>query len=74
MLNKPFLTVCLALALAFLVHPAFADDVLGIPLKPDPPFAIDGDLNDWTMVWLRVRPTRQGSRGPLRGSTPTSVS
>ncbi|NOX57050.1 MAG: hypothetical protein GXP27_21950, partial [Planctomycetes bacterium] len=24
--------------------------VRGIPLKPDPPFAIDGDLSDWSDV------------------------
>jgi len=27
-----------------------AEDVLGIPLKPDPPFAVDGDLGDWSDV------------------------
>jgi hypothetical protein len=27
-----------------------AEKVWGIPLKPDPPFAVDGDLSDWAAV------------------------
>ena len=29
---------------------AMAEETLGIPLKPDPPFAIDGALGDWSAV------------------------
>jgi hypothetical protein len=27
-----------------------AEEVWGIPLKPDPPFAVDGELSDWAAV------------------------
>ncbi|MCC6697254.1 MAG: hypothetical protein IT365_16620, partial [Candidatus Hydrogenedentes bacterium] len=47
-------TTCLVLlvscfALLARVHAQDAD-TLGIPLKPDPPFAIDGELGDWSAV------------------------
>ncbi len=41
----------IALLPVVLYSAAFADEVVrGIPLKADPPFAIDGDLADWAQV------------------------
>jgi len=46
-------TVALILCLGLLgvaARQAAAQDVFGIPLKPDPPFAVDGDLSEWSDV------------------------
>ena len=43
------LMVCVGLA-GFVGRQTAAADVVGIPLKPDPPFAVDGDLGEWTDV------------------------
>ncbi len=39
------LVVCVVVACQ-----AIAEDIIGIPLKPDPPIAVDGDLGDWNVV------------------------
>ena len=45
---RTVLLTCLAIASALL---GAADDAIkGVPFKPDPPFAIDGDLGDWADV------------------------
>lgn len=41
---------CCAVMLAGLAASAFCEDVVGIPLKPDPPLAVDGNLEDWASV------------------------
>jgi hypothetical protein len=35
---------------AIFALPLHSQDLLGIPLKPDPPIAVDGDLGDWKAV------------------------
>jgi len=48
-MRRPFIAwllfVCVVIA-----SQAFAEDIIGIPLKPDPPIAVDGDLGDWSAV------------------------
>jgi hypothetical protein len=43
------LLVAFAICLS-LTAPAADEPVRGIPLKPDPPFAVDGDLAEWSTV------------------------
>ena len=47
--NAGTILVCLV-TLCLLSDAAVAEDVRGIPLKPDPPFAVDGDVGDWSDV------------------------
>ncbi|MBI5094854.1 MAG: hypothetical protein HZB26_20745 [Candidatus Hydrogenedentes bacterium] len=52
MLNNSALVIrsLCAVTLVLSLGAASNDPVRGIPLKPDPPLAIDGDLGDWTKV------------------------
>ncbi len=45
--HRPFVA---ALAIAHVLAAVCFADVFGIPAKPDPPIAIDGDLGDWRTV------------------------
>lgn len=49
-----FFRTCCVLAACNLLMSAFSsrseETALGIPLKPDPPIAVDGDLGDWSAV------------------------
>lgn len=49
MIRDRFVVFALLFAAAFAAHAA-APDTIGIPLKPDPPIAVDGDLGDWEGV------------------------
>ena len=40
----------LVLFMAMCAVNVFADEILGIPLRPDPPLAVDGVLGDWSAV------------------------
>lgn len=53
-----------------------AEDARGIPLKPDPPFAIDGDLGDWSEVpgALTLNRAEQVVFGPGSWTSPKDLS
>ena len=48
--SKPLIAIGSLLSLAACAYGAPAAGPLSIPLKPDPPLAIDGQLDDWNMV------------------------
>ena len=49
-MQRPILVPVVAAALISLTLSGFAEVPHGIPLKPDPPIAVDGDLGDWSGV------------------------
>lgn len=49
MYSRIMLNVCVLCFLAG-AGMAAADELIGVPLKPDPPIAVDGELGDWDTV------------------------
>ncbi len=60
----------------FVVGVASAQSLIGIPLKPDPPIAIDGDLGDWSGVpnAMTINQKAQAVFGEGNWTSPTDMS
>ncbi|MCF6283867.1 MAG: hypothetical protein L3K26_01565, partial [Candidatus Hydrogenedentes bacterium] len=49
-MKRFFGVLLVAATFFFITESGLAQDLHGIPLKPDPPIAVDGDLGDWSGV------------------------